>query len=270
MRRPLLHALGILALFVVTTTASAESKSEFAQGQQTPQATDLPTIAGTPIVGSSLTTGSGSWTGPATTYAYPWDRCNSSGAACSAIGTATTQRYIPVTTDIGSTLRVVVTATNKNGSAVAASPATTSVDASTSSTPAATTSAGSTTTSATTTVPSSTTTSTTAAPSSTTTSTTTTTPTTTTTAPTTTTTPTTSTTTTVPFTTTTFSTTTTTPTATPFFDGRASLMSQLGCGGSDTSESPHLWDGIGYINCDVTLVRDSRYGKAYRYYVDDS
>jgi hypothetical protein len=90
-------------------------------------------------------------------------------------------------------------------------------------------------------------------------------PTTTTTTPsTTTTTPTTTTTTTTP------STTTNTSSATPLFDGRASLMSQLGCGGSDTTQIPKLWDGFGFINCDVTLISDSRYGKAYRYYLDDS
>jgi len=54
------------------------------------------------------------------------------------------------------------------------------------------------------------------------------------------------------------------------FDGRASLMSHLGCGGSDTTQTPNTWDGIGYINCDVTLVSDARYGQVYRYHINDS
>ncbi len=94
-----------------------------------PLSSGLPTIGGTTTVGSTLTVSSGTWAGPTPSYAYQWDRCNSSGAACSVIPTATKQNYIPAATDVGSTLRVVVTATNKNGSAVATSPATATVTA---------------------------------------------------------------------------------------------------------------------------------------------
>jgi hypothetical protein len=116
-----------------------------------PLSSDLPAIIGTPTVGNAITASSGTWDGPAPTYAYQWDRCNSSGA-CSAILTATTQYYIPAATDVGSTLRVVITATNKNGSAVATSPASATVTApSISTTSTSSTTAGSTTTSGTTT-----------------------------------------------------------------------------------------------------------------------
>lgn len=161
MRRRLLLALALLALPVVATSAGAGTKSSSVPGQILPLSSDLPTIIGTPTVGKVLTTSSGTWEGPKTSYVYQWDRCNSSGAACSAILTATTQNYIPAATDVGSTLRVVVAATNKNGSAVATSPATATVTApSISTTSSSSTTAGSSTTSETTTTVSSPTTTT--------------------------------------------------------------------------------------------------------------
>jgi hypothetical protein len=129
-----------------------------------PLSSGLPTISGAPTVGSKLTASSGTWDGPTASYAYQWNRCDSSGAACLAIATATTQTYILAATDAGSTLRVAVAATNKNGSAVAISAATAPV---TVATPTSTTTStwstttGSTTTTGTTTTPSTSTTTTT-------------------------------------------------------------------------------------------------------------
>jgi len=73
-----------------------------------PVNTVAPTISGTlPFVGDILTASSGTWTGTATiTYTYQWQRGTSN------IGGATSITYTVQQADVGSTLRVVVTASN--------------------------------------------------------------------------------------------------------------------------------------------------------------
>jgi hypothetical protein len=87
-----------------------------------PANTSPPTISGTAQVGQTLTASPGSWTGAQPiTYAYQWQRCDSSGASCSAISGATQPAYTVVSHDLDSTLVVVVTASNSSGSATASS-----------------------------------------------------------------------------------------------------------------------------------------------------
>jgi hypothetical protein len=81
----------------------------------------LPTISGSATVGQTLTAAPGSWSGSPTTYAYQWQRCTGQGAGCMDIAGAVSQSYPVSSADVGSTLRVVVTATNASGSASAAS-----------------------------------------------------------------------------------------------------------------------------------------------------
>ena len=57
----------------------------------------------------------GSWSNEPTTYAYSWQRCNSSGAECEAIGGASARSYIPVSADVGHTLKVEEVAANATG-----------------------------------------------------------------------------------------------------------------------------------------------------------
>jgi hypothetical protein len=111
----------ILATATVVGTAWGASPTP---GQQPPVNIAPPSVSGTAQVGSTLTGGSGSWSGKALKYAYQWLRCNSGGGSCGPIGGASVSSYAPVTVDVGSTLRVAVTAWNKNGSAVATSAAT--------------------------------------------------------------------------------------------------------------------------------------------------
>src|SRR3989442_3931853 len=114
-----------VVLLVASSSASAEgSSSALALGQMTPVPMSAPSVSGTPIQSQRLSTTSGSWNGPSSTNAYQWVRCNSSGSSCSVITTATEQSYLLTATDVGTTMRSVVTATNKNGSTVATSPAT--------------------------------------------------------------------------------------------------------------------------------------------------
>lgn len=87
-----------------------------------PANTTAPVVSGTATVGQTLTTTAGAWSGSPTSYSYQWRRCNSSGASCANVpANGTNSSYTLVTGDIGSTIRVVVTATNATGSASATS-----------------------------------------------------------------------------------------------------------------------------------------------------
>jgi hypothetical protein len=63
------------------------------------------------------------------TYAYQWRRCDSSGATCASISGATGQSYTLGAGDVGSTMRVRVTATNAAGTSSADSAPTALVSA---------------------------------------------------------------------------------------------------------------------------------------------
>jgi hypothetical protein len=85
--------------------------------------TAAPSISGTAQDNGTLTATSGTWTGAQpVTYAYAWQRCDANGANCAAISGATGQSYRVTSTDVGHTVRVVVTATNSAGNTTAASP----------------------------------------------------------------------------------------------------------------------------------------------------
>jgi hypothetical protein len=92
---------------------------------QTPANTVAPSISGTTTDRSVLTANPGTWTGaPAPTYTYQWRRCNAAGAACATIASATASTYTLTASDVGSTIRVVVTGTNTAGNATATAPQT--------------------------------------------------------------------------------------------------------------------------------------------------
>jgi hypothetical protein len=81
----------------------------------------LPTISGTAQDGQTLGASSGTWSGSPTAYAYQWARCDPAGANCAAISGASSSSYSVQTADVGSTLAVIVTASNAGGSTAAAS-----------------------------------------------------------------------------------------------------------------------------------------------------
>ena len=89
-----------------------------------PANTVLPSIAGTAWVGQTLTATPGTWTGSPTSFAYRWRGCDATGGNCADIGGATSASYVLQPSDLGSTLLVVVTATNAVGSTDATSNAT--------------------------------------------------------------------------------------------------------------------------------------------------
>jgi acid phosphatase type 7 len=86
-----------------------------------PANTAPPTISGTATDGSTLSASTGTWANAPTSYGYQWQRC--SGSSCSGTG-GTASSYLLTNADVGSTLRVSVTASNAAGSASATSAST--------------------------------------------------------------------------------------------------------------------------------------------------
>jgi hypothetical protein len=89
-----------------------------------PSNTSLPSVSGTTRAGQTLSSTSGTWKGtPPLSSAYQWQRCNISGGSCGNVG-ANASTYVLGASDVGSTIRASVKATNAGGSASANSAAT--------------------------------------------------------------------------------------------------------------------------------------------------
>jgi len=103
------------------TTGSAPQTPPSPAAPAAPANVKVPVLSGTARSGFRLDASAGTWsvTTPLT-VAYSWQRCDRTGATCAPTG-ATTSSYTLGTDDVGSTLRVVVTATNAAGSASATS-----------------------------------------------------------------------------------------------------------------------------------------------------
>jgi hypothetical protein len=78
-----------------------------------------PVLSGLPVQGQTLTADRGRWSGGPTEYAYQWSRCDAAGAACTPIAGAVAPTYAVGPQDVGSTLKVTVTARNPVSSAPA-------------------------------------------------------------------------------------------------------------------------------------------------------
>jgi hypothetical protein len=87
----------------------------------------IPTISGFAEYGETLTAGNGSWLYSPTSYTYQWMRASTSGGTYANISGATSSTYYAVAADIAQFLKVVVTASNANGSAASTSAATSAV-----------------------------------------------------------------------------------------------------------------------------------------------
>jgi len=92
-----------------------------------PVNTSLPTVSGTAQDGQTLTASAGAWSGGPTGYGYGWQDCDAGGASCTPIAGASAASYTAQPSDVGHTLRVVVTASNGGGSATATSAPTAAV-----------------------------------------------------------------------------------------------------------------------------------------------
>jgi subtilisin family serine protease len=121
-------------LEVAVTASNSAGSSSPASSAQTPVVGNIPpalaqppAISGTAMDAQTLSAGTGTWSENPTAFAYQWQRCDATGANCSAISLATGQTYTEVSADVGSTLRVAVTATNSAGSSPPATSAQTAV-----------------------------------------------------------------------------------------------------------------------------------------------
>ncbi len=88
----------------------------------------VPVVLGTPSLGATLSTDNGSWTpvGDNLTYTYVWQRGDAVNGYTNITG-ATGATYTTVAADAGKSIRVVVSATNVDGSLSATSAATAAV-----------------------------------------------------------------------------------------------------------------------------------------------
>jgi uncharacterized protein YukE len=128
-------AVGSTVRVVVTATNAAGSVSSTSPATGLvsallPSNTGLPSISGLLQDGQLLSASTGSWTGTAPlSYSYQWQLCDGSGAGCSNVSKAIAATLALGAADVGSTLRIVVTATNSAGSTSATSSATSLVSA---------------------------------------------------------------------------------------------------------------------------------------------
>jgi hypothetical protein len=124
-----------LVVLLVSLPAASEARSVHADnsnsqahgqspGQQVPVSVSVPSVSGSTVAGQTLSASTGTWSGVGLSFAYQWLRCDSTGNGCSSVAGATQSSYLLASGDVGHTLGVAVTASNKNGSATATSAAT--------------------------------------------------------------------------------------------------------------------------------------------------
>lgn len=110
-----------------TNVAAADAKAfaslvvTHATAVLAPISVAVPGIAGTPQQGQQLSTSNGTWGNAPSAYAYQWQDCDPTGTTCTNIAGATGAAYTVQPTDVGETVRVQVTATNRFGSTVSTS-----------------------------------------------------------------------------------------------------------------------------------------------------
>lgn len=108
---------------VVVTAVNASGRSEAAPSDATdaisskngPKNTALPTITGEAKAGEQLTVSPGTWTPAGATYAYHWQRCDAANVDCRNILLGRSATYTVRSSDVGSKLRVLVTAKAASG-----------------------------------------------------------------------------------------------------------------------------------------------------------
>ncbi|MGA9860269.1 MAG: hypothetical protein WBQ18_20550 [Solirubrobacteraceae bacterium] len=122
---PVVADEGDVVRIVVTATnddgtVSAVSAASNTVAASAPVNTVVPTITGAPQRGTVLTSSVGTWLGVANAYAYQW-QSSPDGSAWTDIGGATTGTYALGVADEGKQIRLLITATNLDGSVSAPS-----------------------------------------------------------------------------------------------------------------------------------------------------
>ncbi len=118
----------MLQLAVTATNAggsvTVRSERTSVVAAMAPAVREAPAIASAATEGVALSASSGVWEGTAPVhYAYAWLQCPASGSveSCTAVAGATDASYVPAVQDLGSRLRVKVTAINAAGTSTAIS-----------------------------------------------------------------------------------------------------------------------------------------------------
>ncbi|HEX8648009.1 MAG TPA: hypothetical protein VF715_14035 [Thermoleophilaceae bacterium] len=113
--------LAVTATNANGSTTAYSSPTTAVAALSPPVNTAAPVVTGTAQQGQTLTAGSDTWSGASSTSVV-WQR-RASGGDWAAISGATARTYVPAAADVDAELRAVVTATNGDGSATAASAA---------------------------------------------------------------------------------------------------------------------------------------------------
>lgn len=106
---------GLGAALVVLAVSAGVAFAGSARTGAVPENVDPPRVTGTPQQGKILVANPGTWTNALKDFDYQWLRCGQGGKGCSAIVDATSKEYVPVSADVGNTLRVRVTAKSSTG-----------------------------------------------------------------------------------------------------------------------------------------------------------
>ena len=97
--------------------SAASNPTGIVQGTSRPNNLTPPSISGEPVLSETLTADPGLWSGTQPiTFAYQWRTCNRQGGNCQNISGAIARTYALKQSDVGTTLRVRVTARNSIGS----------------------------------------------------------------------------------------------------------------------------------------------------------
>ncbi len=107
---------------LVADGANSNVKQFSPEAAGAPASLAPPSLSGNPGVGAVYEAGAGIWSGsPRRSYAFQWQRCDEHGEGCADISGETSPSYTVAEGDLGSTVRMLVTATNSLGSASRAS-----------------------------------------------------------------------------------------------------------------------------------------------------
>ncbi len=101
-----------------TTTVAAHATDVVQRAA--PVNLSAPVVTGEAVTGSVLTAAPGTWSDPSASFVYTWDRCSADGS-CLPISGANGNTYRVGVEDLGSLLRVTVSATNARGVGTASS-----------------------------------------------------------------------------------------------------------------------------------------------------
>ena len=111
--------VGVTATNADGQASASSAVTALISSHSAPVNTAKPNITGTASVGQELSASTGTWTGGATSFTYQWQTCTAS-AVCTSVDGATARTYGVRLADVGSSLRVAVTAHNLSGSTATA------------------------------------------------------------------------------------------------------------------------------------------------------